>query len=61
MLFKCFTQFASKFGKLSNGHRVGKNQFSFQSQRRAMTKNVQTTRLIPQASKVILIILQARF
>ena len=29
----------SKFGKLSSGHRTGKGQFSFQSQRRAMPKN----------------------
>ena len=29
--------------KLSSGHRIGKSQFSFQSQRRAMLKNVQTT------------------
>ena len=43
MLWKCCTQYASKFGKLSSGHRTGKGQFSFQSQRRAMTKNVQTT------------------
>ena len=28
---------------LSNGHRTGKGQFSFQSQRKAMPKNVQTT------------------
>ena len=28
---KCCTQYASKFGKLSNGHRTGKGQFSFQS------------------------------
>ena len=34
---------ASKFGKLSSGHRTGKGQFSFQSQRKAMTNNVQTT------------------
>ena len=40
--FKC-TQYASKFGKLSNGYRTGKGQFSFQSQRKAMPKNVQTT------------------
>ena len=33
----------SKFGKLSSGHRTGKGQFSFQSQRKAMPKNVQTT------------------
>ena len=29
--------------KLSNDHRTGKGQFSFQSQRKAMPKNVQTT------------------
>ena len=40
---KCCTQYASKFGKLSSGHRTGKGQFSFQSQRKAMPKNVQTT------------------
>ena len=32
-----------KSGKLSSGHRIGKGQFSFQSQRKAMPKNVQTT------------------
>ena len=34
---------ASKFGKFSSGHRTGKGQFSFQSLRKAMPKNVQTT------------------
>ena len=29
--------------KLSSGHRTGKGPFSFQSQRKAMPKNVQTT------------------
>ena len=43
MLLKCCTQYASKFAKLSNGHRTIKAEFSFQSQRSAMTKNVQTT------------------
>ena len=43
MLWKCCTQYASKFGKLSSGHRTGKGQFSFQSQRKAMPKNAQTT------------------
>ena len=43
MLLKCCTQYASKFGKLSSGHRAGKGPFSFQSQRKAMTKDVQTT------------------
>ena len=40
---KVLTQYASKFGKLSSGHRTGKGQFSFQSQRKAMPKNAQTT------------------
>ena len=43
MLLKYCIQYASKDGKLSSGHRTGKSQFSFQSQRRAMPKNVQTT------------------
>ena len=43
MLLKCCTQYASKFGKLSSDHRTGKGQFSFQSQRKAMLKNIQTT------------------
>ena len=30
-------------GKLRSGHRTGKGQFSFQSQRKAMPKNVQST------------------
>ena len=43
MPWKCCTQYANKFGKLSRGHRTAKCQFSFQSQGRAMSKNVQTT------------------
>ena len=43
MLWKCCTQYASKFGKLSSGHRTGKGQFSIQSQRNTMPKNIQTT------------------
>ena len=42
MLLKCCSQYARKFGKLSSGHRTGKGQFSFQSQRKAMPKNAQT-------------------
>ena len=64
MLWKCCTQYASKFGKLICGHRTGKGQFSFQSQRKAMPKsecpNYCTTALISHASKVMLKILQAR-
>ena len=43
MLWKGCTQYASKSGKLSSGHRTEKGQFSFQSQRKAMPKNAQTT------------------
>ena len=40
---KSCTQYASKLGKLTSGHRTGKGQFSFQSQRKTKPKNVQTT------------------
>ena len=63
MLWECCTQYASKFGKLSSGHRTGKGQFSFQSQRKAMLKNAQTTaqvHSVSHTSKVMLKILQAR-
>ena len=43
MLCKYCTQYARKFGKLSSGHRTEKGQFSFQSKRKAMPKNAQTT------------------
>ena len=58
----CCTPYASKFGKLSSGHRTGKGQFSFQSQRKAMPKNAQTTAQMHSfhTSKVMLKILQAR-
>ena len=61
MLWKCCTQYARKFGKLSSGHRAGKGQFSFQSQRKAMPKNAQTTtQLHSSHTQVMLKILQAR-
>ena len=59
-LRKCCTQYVSKFGKLSSGHRTGKGQVSFQSQRKAIPKNALTTALISHASKVMFRILQAR-
>ena len=40
---KVLHQYTSKFGKLSSGHRTRKGQLSFQLQRKAMSKNVQTT------------------
>ena len=59
MLSKCCTQYARKFGKLSRGHRTGKGQFSFKSQRKVMTKNAQTAtqlhsshRLVKKCSKL---------
>ena len=52
-------QYASKFGKLSSGHRTGKGLFSFQYQRKAMPK-YPTIALISHASKVVLKILQTR-
>jgi len=61
MLLKCCTQYVSEFGKLSSGHRTGKGQFSFQSQREAMPKNAQTTaQLHSYHTLVMLKILQAR-
>ena len=53
----------SKFGKLSSGHRTGKGQFSFKSQRKAMPKNVQTTAQLhssPTLAKLHSKILQVR-
>ena len=40
---KFCNQYASRAGKLSSGHRTGKVPVSFQSQRKAMPKNAQTT------------------
>ena len=40
---KVLYSICQQFGKLSSGHRTGKGQFSFQSQRKAMPKNAQTT------------------
>ena len=62
MLSKCYTHYASKFGKLSSGHRTGKGQFSFQSQKDNAKEcsNYHTIVLISHASKVMLKILQTR-
>ena len=58
VLYTIFQQ----IGKLGSGHRTGKDQFSFQSQRKAMPKNAQTTTQLSSslASKLMLKILQAR-
>ena len=59
---KCCTQYASKFGNVSSGHSTGKGEFSFPSQRKVMSKNVQSTAQLHSShvSKVMLKILQAR-
>ena len=59
MLWKCCTQYASKFGRLNSDNRTGKGQLSIQSRRKAMP-NCRTTALNSHASKEMLIILQAR-
>ena len=40
---KVLHSICQQIGKLSSGHRAGKGQFAFQSQRKAMPKNAQTT------------------
>ena len=40
---KVLQSICQQSGKLSSGHGTGKGQFSFQSQRKAMPKNAQTT------------------
>ena len=40
---KVLHSICQQIGKFSSGHSTGKGQFSFQSQRKAMPKNVQTT------------------
>ena len=64
MLWKCCTHYASKFGKLNTGHRTGKGQCSFQSQRKAMPKNTETTAQLHSSHmlvRLMLKILQVRF
>ena len=62
MLLKCCTQYASKFGKLSSGHRMGKISFPSNSKVRQCKEcsNYPTIALISHASQVMLKILQAR-
>ena len=63
ILLKCYTQYATKFGKLNSGHRTGKGQFFIPIPKKGNAKecsNYHTTALISHASKVMLKILQAR-
>ena len=50
---KVLHSYVSKFGKLSSGHRTGKGQFLFQSQRKAMPKNAQTTALLHSSHMLV--------
>ena len=61
MLWKCCTQYDSKFGKLSSGHRTGKVFIPIPKKGNAKEcSNYHTVALISHASKVMLKILQAR-
>jgi len=63
MLWKCCTQYASTFGKLSSGHRTGKGQFFIPIPKKGNAKewsDYHRISLISHASKVMLKILQAR-
>ena len=62
MLWKCCTQYASKFGKLSRGHKTGKGVFISNPEKGNAKEcsNYCTIALISHASKVMLKILQAR-
>ena len=53
MLWKCCTQYASKFGRLRSGHRTGRDLFSLQFQRKAIPKNAQTTAQLHSSSMLV--------
>ena len=62
MLWKCFTQYASKFGKCSSGHRTGKRSVFIPIPKKGNGKecsNYHTTALISHTCKVMLKILLA--
>jgi len=61
MLWKCCTQYASKFGKLSSGHKTGKGVFISNPEKGNAKEcsNYCTIALISHASKVMLKILKA--
>ena len=60
MLWKCCTQYASKFGKLNSGQRTGKVHSIPKKGNAKECSNYRTAALISHASKVMLKILQAR-
>ena len=58
MPLKCCTQYASKFGKLSSGHRTGKRVF-IPSPKKGNAKECSNYCKVSHASKAMLKILQA--
>ena len=64
MLLRCYTQYASKYGKLSSGHKTGKGLWDFipipKKGNAKECSNYHTIVLISHASRVIIKILQAR-
>ena len=46
-------QYTSKFGKPNSGHRTGKGRFLFQSQRKTMPKNAQTTAQLHSSHTIV--------
>ena len=63
MLWKCCTQYVSKFGKLNSGHSTGKGQFFIPIPKKGNAKecsDYHTIALISHTSKVMLKFLQAR-
>ena len=64
LLLKCCTQYASKFGKLSSGHRTGERSLFIPVPKKGNAKelsNYHTIALISHTSKAMLKILQGRF
>ena len=51
---KVLHSICQQFGKLRSGHRTGKGQFLFQSPRKAMPKNAQTTTQLHSSQAKIL-------
>ena len=50
---KVLHSICQKFRRLSSGHRAGKGQFSFQLQRKAMSKNAQTIAQLHSSHTII--------
>ena len=60
MLLKYYIQSVNKFGKLSSDHRTRKGQSSSQFPRKAVLKNVQTTRQLHSSPMLVSKNFQAR-